>query len=43
MRNNKKLSVRGRSKKPRASARTFLRKFSYSARMSYKAHYKKVG
>jgi len=43
MRNNKKLSVRGRSKKLRASARSFLRKFSYSARMSYKAHYKKVG
>lgn len=42
MRNNKNLPVRGRSKKLRASARSFLRKFSYSARMSYKARYKKA-
>jgi len=43
MRNNKKLSFRGQRKKLRADARSFLRKVSYSARMSYKARYKKAG
>jgi hypothetical protein len=42
MRNNKNLSGRRRRKKLRASARSFFHKLSYSARILYKAHYKKV-